>query len=618
MLVQRGIGKALPLNAKVLTEEGWKLNKDLTLNDKVVTPKNTLSSIVGIYDHSNKPIYRFTLQSGRIVDSCEDHLWKARIVKKNDRAYTTTDVFSTKDILEKVSSDKFNVSLPLPEPIEYGINENESLPLNPYVLGLLLAEGSLSRNSFSFTNADEHIVEKVRSIIEKDFSYSVTRKGSSITYSITIPENRGKKDSNIVFNILTNLKLDNTNSYNKFIPSLYLDTTIENRFELLRGLMDGDGTISKQSSSLSYCTTSEQLAKDVSTLVYSLGGIAKIREKQTSYYSDGIKKDGALSYEIRISFKEPKVAFSLPRKLERCSVLYQNGQHELMDKIVNVEYVSNQDCRCIMIEDEDHLYLTDNFVVTHNTTYVNELLYYWIFNSPYKMGILSLEADRSEYSNVLVSRHIGVKLNLLDEIEAEALISSPEVDKKIDNLYISEEGTPRFYLMEERDGKLENIKKLIEQLIIACDCRIIVIDPVQDLFAGLSLSDQEDFSAWLKVTIKAYDVCFICINHIRKSQGGNVDARYSEQEVKGSSTLIQSSFLTILLNREKEPDPTLSENEQRILTSTMTHRISKNRATGLTGDGGSLFYDNKSHTLYSLEDYKQIDPELFEPSELTY
>ena len=249
------------------------------------------------------------------------------------------------------------------------------------------------------------------------------------------------------------------------------------------------------------------------------------------------------------------------------------------------------------------------------STYVNELLYYWIFNSPYKMGILSLEADRSEYSNVLVSRHIGVKLNLLDDIEAEALINSPEVDSKIDNLYINEDGSPRFYLMEERDGKLDNIKKLIEQLIIACSCKIIVIDPVQDLFAGLSLSDQEEFSAWLKVTIKAYDVCFICINHIRKSQGGGVDARYSEQEVKGSSTLIQSSFLTILLNREKEPDPTLSEKEQKVLTSTMTHRISKNRATGLTGDGGSLFYDNTSHTLYSLEDYKEINPSLFEPDQ---
>lgn len=252
------------------------------------------------------------------------------------------------------------------------------------------------------------------------------------------------------------------------------------------------------------------------------------------------------------------------------------------------------------------------------STYVNELLYYWIFESPYTLGILSLEADRSEYSNVIASRHLGVKLNLLDDLEAEEFLLRPENIEKRKLLWSRPDGSPRFYMMEERDGKLENIKKLIEQLIIACGCRIIVIDPIQDLFAGLSISEQEEFSAWLKITIKAYDVCFVCINHIRKSQGGGVDARYSEQEVKGSSTLIQSSFLTILLNREKDPDPTLSELAQKILLSTMTHRVSKNRATGLTGDGGSLFYDNTTHTLYDLDDYKEINPEMFEPSEATY
>lgn len=252
------------------------------------------------------------------------------------------------------------------------------------------------------------------------------------------------------------------------------------------------------------------------------------------------------------------------------------------------------------------------------STYVNELLYFWMFHSPYMLGILSLEADRSEYSNVIASRHMGVKLNLLEDEEALSLLELPENVAARHNLWFKEDGSPRFYMMEERDGKLDNIKKLIEQLIIACGCKIIVIDPIQDLFAGLSISDQEEFSAWLKITIKAYDVCFVCINHIRKSQGGGVDARYSEQEVKGSSTLIQSSFLTILLNREKDPDPALSELQQKILTSTMTHRVSKNRATGLTGDGGSLFYDNATHTLYSLDNYKDQNPEMFEPTEAGY
>lgn len=253
------------------------------------------------------------------------------------------------------------------------------------------------------------------------------------------------------------------------------------------------------------------------------------------------------------------------------------------------------------------------------SSYVNELIYFWIKNSPYMVGILSLEADRSEYANVIASKHLQIKLNLLHDDEAEQLLLREDTQERLDDLFTKEDGSPRFYLMEERDGKLENIKKLIEKMIISCDCKIIVIDPIQDLFAGLSIGEQEEFSAWLKVTIKAYGVCFICINHIRKAQGGGTEARYSETEVKGSSTIIQSSFLTILLNREKDPDPTLSKNEQRVLMSTMTHRVSKNRATGETGDAGDLFYDAASHTLYDIEEYKTINPELFAtPSESDY
>lgn len=245
------------------------------------------------------------------------------------------------------------------------------------------------------------------------------------------------------------------------------------------------------------------------------------------------------------------------------------------------------------------------------TTYTNELIYYWIFNSPYKVGILSLELDQHEYSNVLASRHLNVKLNLLDEDEATALINLPENTEKCMKLWLNDDKSPRFYLMEERDGKLENIKKLIEQLIIACDCKIVVLDPIQDLFSGLSVSEQEEFSAWIKVTMKAYRVCFICINHIRKPNNGAVEAKYSETEVKGSSTLIQSSSYNILLFREKDPDSLLPEDQQTVIKNTITQRLTKNRNTGITGDAGSLFYDWQAHTLYDLEDYQLINPDLF-------
>ena len=158
------------------------------------------------------------------------------------------------------------------------------------------------------------------------------------------------------------------------------------------------------------------------------------------------------------------------------------------------------------------------------------------------------------------------------------------------------------------DGKISRIKELIEELIISCGCKIIIIDPIQDLFEGLALADQEDFVKWLKIITKAYGVIFVCINHIRKQDSKSSedpDRMYSENEVMGSGSIIKSSFLTILLNRNKYLD------KDDPYSNVIKVVISKNRQTGITGPANSIYYDNQSHTLYDFEEYKAIYPEKF-------
>lgn len=239
------------------------------------------------------------------------------------------------------------------------------------------------------------------------------------------------------------------------------------------------------------------------------------------------------------------------------------------------------------------------------STILNELIYHWIMNEPYKVGILALESTRKEFSKLLASRHLNKKLALLDPIERQALLESQvEYNRE---LFYTEDEDVRFYFMEELDGNIERIKELIEQLIISCDCKIVVIDPLQDLFAGLNNEDQEEFLGWLKLMVKRYEIIFVCINHIRK-QDGKTDQNkmYMESEIMGSSTIIKSSFFTMLLNRNKylkKDDPMGN------VTQVM---ISKNRQTGLTGPANSLYYDNKTHLLYDFEEYKSNNPQLFQ------
>lgn len=208
---------------------------------------------------------------------------------------------------------------------------------------------------------------------------------------------------------------------------------------------------------------------------------------------------------------------------------------------------------------------------------------------------------------MLASRHLGRKLSLIrTKDEALEYLTSEQIAQKTKEVFIKEDGTPRFYFLEEMEGKIVRIKELIEELIISCGCRVIIIDPIQDLFEGLDLSAQEDFVKWLKITMKAYSVIFVCINHIRK-QGSDKDTSkmYSENEVMGSGSIIKSSFFTMLLNRNKyldKADPA---------SNVIEVMISKNRQTGITGPANSLYYDNEAHTLYDLEVYKKMYPDTF-------
>lgn len=242
------------------------------------------------------------------------------------------------------------------------------------------------------------------------------------------------------------------------------------------------------------------------------------------------------------------------------------------------------------------------------SSYANELTYYWIFNSPYKVGIYSLELSAGQYANVLLSRHIEQKISLLKQDEQLELLNSDAVQKQTEELLQTENGQDRFYLLEDRGGTLQQAKDQIEKLIIGCDCKVIIIDPLQDLFAGCTFDEEAQFMTWQKVMIKVYKIVFINICHTRKSSDdsnvGSTGAMISEESIQGSSAIYKSASINLLLTRNK-----LAENPMDRNTTKMW--LSKNRSTGVTGPCGELIYNNKNHKLYDSNDYKELFPEDF-------
>lgn len=235
------------------------------------------------------------------------------------------------------------------------------------------------------------------------------------------------------------------------------------------------------------------------------------------------------------------------------------------------------------------------------TSFVNEMIYHWIFNSPHKIGIVSMELDSGQYGETLLGRHLSRKISLIqDDAAKKDLLESDRVREKANELFYNSDGQHRFYLLDNRDGTIDEIQDTVEELVVSCGCRIIVLDPLQDILDGLSNEDQALFMKWSKGIIKSHNVTLIFINHVRKSASGvqnsSQGGAFTEEEIQGSSTIIKSASANILLSRNKYAEDPVERNTTKVV-------LSKNRICGLTGPAGNVYYDNDTHTLHNLDDW---------------
>lgn len=290
---------------------------------------------------------------------------------------------------------------------------------------------------------------------------------------------------------------------------------------------------------------------------------------------DGIVGSGSVGERIREAARAPKVP--LPPFMHKLQAMMAGG--------IPVRTIGN----------------IGSASGTGKSTIVDECIYYWIFNSPYKPGIITLESDVGQYGTKLLSRHISKKIDLIEDVDAKLeFLDSPEVLAAEQTLYFNEDGTERFYLIEDRDGGIDSLKAKVEELIISCGCQLIVLDPLQDILDGLSKEQQEGFIKWQKGMVKSHAVIFINVNHVRKSQSGkqanSTGAELHEEDMHGLSQIFKSAAWNLLTNRNKEAEDELERNTTRA-------KASKIRWTGRTGVSGEWYYDNATHTMHDLQDW---------------
>lgn len=352
-----GAGKAQPLYSKLRTPSGWITMGEVQVGDLLSMPDGSIAPVTHIHPQGIKDIYEITFVDGRKARACGEHLWS--FIDGHSKPRTKPPVIKTtleiKDRLENAGTR--NHFIPLTTAVDSKV---VVLPLDPYLLGMLLGDGGL-RHSVVFTSPDLELVKSLESALPENCTIRQS-KSCDIDYHIHGTEH----GVNPMLNQLRELGLHGKYSYEKMIPEIYMNSSKVQRLALLQGMMDTDGTVDDHST-LSYCTTSEIMASQVQYLVRSLGGIARITTKTPTYTHKGIKKTGHLAYNVNIRYPKPSELFRLERKRLKCNDVGQYAGDVLKLSIKSIDYIGEEEAQCITVDHPDHLYITDDYVVTHNS-----------------------------------------------------------------------------------------------------------------------------------------------------------------------------------------------------------------------------------------------------------
>lgn len=400
-----GIGKGHPEDTPILTPTGWKKLSDLSVGDSVVGSHGIPVKITGYYPRGKLQAYKVTFNDGASVVVDGDHLWN---VKSPSSKWRGEDwiTLSTSDLIDegiKTRTGRRKWHIPVVNPVYYESDDNFSI--QPYTLGAMIGDGNITNPTPIISSADSEILDRIQSetglilkhIDKYDFRI-VTKTGS------------GGIVRNPVTDELRNLGLHGKRSHEKFIPRKYLYSSIPARWELLRGLMDTDGYILKHGS-VQISTSSLQLAVDIQELVRSLGGVAKLTTKRT---------DGKPAFILTLNVK--KNPFHLSRKAEKWSPFEKYNPARMIDSI---EPVGEKDIICISVDASDELYVTKDFIVTHNTTFASIAL-------PYMVHWVLCLKDPQGYYNLLPGSRIAFMMMSTSEQQAREVIFG-DIEARIKN-----------------------------------------------------------------------------------------------------------------------------------------------------------------------------------------
>ena len=374
VLKSRQRGYEQPYSELVATPNGFVQMGSLKVGDEIWNPDGKPTKVLEIYEQGFKDVYKLTLADGRSVRCGADHLWEVVCANNHfkHKVLTTHDLLNNglynQCIVKGKRYNAYKYYLPAIEPLQYS-EKQQNVPA--YVLGALLGDGALTKRTPKISSVDQEILDKIRDLLGDGFEFKYDPT-TTCEYRIVDKERFLHKDEfengqygvNRLHRWIDQLGLCVSCAY-KFIPDQYKYGSIEQRHELIRGLMDTDGYISKDGS-MSFVNTSKYLIDDFVEVLRSLGILCSVSKRAPG---KGGSHNGRAIFGTKFSYvvyiKGNPDIFHLSRKRNR---IKKNRKFSNKVAITNIEYLGEQEeQRCIFVSNENHLYLTRDYIPTHNS-----------------------------------------------------------------------------------------------------------------------------------------------------------------------------------------------------------------------------------------------------------
>jgi len=385
IFLDMGLGKATSLDTQIQSPAGPILMRNIKVGSKIFNTYGSTSTVQGVFPQGEIETVEFIMSDGSPTCTSLDHIWTVEDKRNN---YEKRDLTS-KEIVSIIKEHRINSGysiFKLPEVLPVNYPQNDDIEISPYMIGALIGNGCLTSSvSITCAKEDKWIVDRCsrelkiphRIVEDKNISFYFRKSLAKKSYK------------NPVKSKLEELDLMYKKSYCKLIPEKYLRSSVKDRIDLLQGLMDTDGYINKDGSTIQLGVRNEKLVLQVKELIESLGGRItnnkKFLPKNTTAGLYG-------KYHFNLTFKLPEtiVPFSLPRKVKRISNKTKGSFRYIKDF---KNYGAIKECQCITVDSKDSLFLIDSYIPTHNSYIFSTIAAHYLFKWKTVSKILVLSSN---------------------------------------------------------------------------------------------------------------------------------------------------------------------------------------------------------------------------------